>query len=73
MGEKLNVVWAEFSTLSWAAFVMSGMIWHMQARPRLELKTRPRFYPVNISFSIRQGTLSEGEGSVQQTSLYSLV
>ncbi len=41
MGENLKVVWAKFSTLSQAVFVMNVMTWHRQARPCLELKTRP--------------------------------
>jgi hypothetical protein len=43
MGENIKVVWAKFSTLSWAVLVMSTIVWHIQTRPHLELKNRPRF------------------------------
>ena len=46
-GVNLKAVWAEFSTLSWAVFVLTVTACHRQARPRLEFKTRPRFCPVN--------------------------
>jgi len=46
-GDDLKVVCAEFSTLSQAVFVMSVIKLHRQARPRLELRTRPRFCPPN--------------------------
>jgi hypothetical protein len=41
MGDNLKVVWAEFSTLSKAVFVMSAITWHIQEHPHLELKIRP--------------------------------
>ncbi len=40
MGDNLEVVWTEFSTLSLAVFVMSVIGRQRQARPHLELKTR---------------------------------
>jgi hypothetical protein len=39
---NLKVVWAEFSTLSLAVFVVSATVCHRQARPNLKLKTQPR-------------------------------
>jgi hypothetical protein len=42
MGENLEVVRAEFSTLSWAVFDVSIIIRHRQACPHLELKMCPR-------------------------------
>jgi hypothetical protein len=68
-GENLKVIWAKFSTLSWSVFDMSVIAWHLKARPLLELKIRHRFCPVWFSLSM-QGSLTEGEGSVQLTSLY---
>jgi hypothetical protein len=47
MGDTLIYVWAEFSTLSKGVSVMSAFAWHLQACPRLEIKTRPRFCPVS--------------------------
>jgi hypothetical protein len=53
-GENLNVVWAEFSTLRYAAFVMNVIAWHRQASPSLQLKTQPsslffrHFYDRNL-------------------------
>ncbi len=44
LGEILQVIWAKFSTLSWAIFIMNT-----QARPPLELKTLHNFCPVSIS------------------------
>ncbi len=35
-GVNLKVVWVEFSTLSYAVFVMSVFAWHRQALPHLE-------------------------------------
>jgi hypothetical protein len=52
MGENLKFVWDEFSTLSLAVLVMSVIARHSQARPCLELKTRPRFCPVSLSLSM---------------------
>jgi hypothetical protein len=52
MGESLKVVWAEFSTLSYAVFVMSVFAWHAKACPHLELKTQPSFRPVNAHMSL---------------------
>jgi hypothetical protein len=46
-GENLKVVWAEFSTLSWAILLFIAHIMSIYARPCLELKTEPRFCPVN--------------------------
>ncbi len=51
-GESLKVVWAEFSTLSEAVFVMSVFARYAKARPHLELKTQPRFHPVNAHLSL---------------------
>ncbi len=48
-GVKLKVVWAKFSTLSLAVFVMSVIMWHSQARPHLELKTWHRFCLLRLS------------------------
>jgi hypothetical protein len=48
-GENLKVVWAKFSTLSLAVFVMSIIAWYRQTRSYLKLKTQPRFCPVIIS------------------------
>jgi hypothetical protein len=31
-------------------FVISKTAWQTQARPHLELKTRPRFYPIKLKF-----------------------
>ncbi len=47
MGENLKVVWAEFSTLSWAVLQNVYNSWPVQAWPSLDLKTRPRFRPVS--------------------------
>ncbi len=47
--EYIKVVWAEFSTLSLAVFVLTEIVWHRQARARLELKTRPRSHPIGLS------------------------
>jgi hypothetical protein len=33
-------------------FVMYSIDWHIQALPRLELKTQPKFRPVSISLSM---------------------
>ncbi len=41
-GENLKVVWAKFSTLSQAVFIIGVTAQHTQARPHLELKTRPQ-------------------------------
>ncbi len=51
-GNNLKVVCAEFSTLSWAVFVMSVIAWHTHASPHLELKTLSRFCPVTLSLSM---------------------
>jgi hypothetical protein len=48
-GDNLKVVWAEFSTLSWAVFVLNEIAWPGQVRPHLELKTLPNFCPVSSS------------------------
>jgi len=48
MGENLEVVWAEFSTLKLGCFATLGrkcIVWHMQ--PLLKLKTRPKAHPVS--------------------------
>jgi hypothetical protein len=50
-GENLKVVWAKFSTLSWAVFIMSAIARYGSTRNHLKLKTRPRFCPVSISLS----------------------
>jgi hypothetical protein len=42
-GDYLKVVWAELLTLCKIVSVMCAISWLIQARPRLELKTRPRF------------------------------
>jgi hypothetical protein len=49
MGDNLIVVQAEFSTFSHAVFVKGVVVLHRQARPHLEMKTRPRFCPINLS------------------------
>ncbi len=54
-GENLKVVWAKFSTLSQAVFVLREIVQQRQARPRLELKTQPRFYSVIPSLSMKSG------------------
>jgi len=41
MGESPKVVWAEFSTLSWAVFVMSVIAWLRQEHTYRDLKTQP--------------------------------
>jgi hypothetical protein len=46
MGENLKLVWAEFSTLSWAVLKMCTKLMYVDARTRLWLKTRARFCPV---------------------------
>jgi hypothetical protein len=46
MGDKLKVVWARFSSLNKAVFVIIVIIQYRQARPHLELKTRPILSPV---------------------------
>ncbi len=51
MGDSQKVVWAEFSTLSLAVFVVNEIAWHTQARSSLELKTQPKFCPVSVSLS----------------------
>jgi len=51
MGDIIKFVWAEFSTLSQAVFVMSVIARHRQARPHQVLKTQPRFYPVSLNYS----------------------
>jgi hypothetical protein len=56
-------------------FVMCAIVRYTQARPSPELKTRPRFRPVSLHLSMlkvptNQGSLTEGNGSVQLTSLY---
>jgi hypothetical protein len=40
--EIIKIVWAEFSTLSLAVFVMHAIAQHIQAHPSLELKTHPK-------------------------------
>ncbi len=52
IGVTLKVVWAEFSTLSLVVFFMCVITWRIQARPRLELKSHPRFHPVSWSWSV---------------------
>ncbi len=52
MGDNLKAVWAEFSTLSLAVFVISVNECHTQARPRLELKICSTFCPVSLSLSM---------------------
>jgi hypothetical protein len=47
-GENLQVVWAEFSTLSWPVYVMSVNEYHTQTHPNLKLKTRPRCRPESL-------------------------
>ncbi len=44
-GDGLKLVWAEFSTLSQAVFVISVIAWHTLAHPHLELKAQPKFNP----------------------------
>jgi hypothetical protein len=51
-GENPEVARAEFSTLSLAVFVASVIARHRQARPRVELKTRHSFCPVDSSLSV---------------------
>ncbi len=51
-GENLKVVLSEFSTLSWAVFVMNTMARRTQARPHLELKTQTSFCPVSLNMSM---------------------
>ncbi len=52
MGENIKVVWAKFSTLSWAVFGMHVIAWHTHACPHLELKTQPRFCLVSLRLFI---------------------
>ena len=55
-GDDLKGVWAKLSTLSEPVFVSNVIAWHRQARPHLELKTRPRFRPVGLIFAVIRGT-----------------
>ncbi len=48
MGVNLKVVRAKFSTLSSAVLVVSAIAWHIQERPHLELKSQPKFHPINF-------------------------
>jgi len=59
MGENLKVVWAEFSTLSLAAFVKSVIARHRQEWLHLELKTQPRLCPVGFPTSRVEGDLQD--------------
>ncbi len=59
-GENLEVVWANFSTLSWAVLFQRNV----SAWPSLELKTRSRFHLISSGLSI-QGILTKWESSVQ--------
>jgi len=52
MGENLKVVWAEFSTLSYAVLQNVYNSLPTQTQPSLDLKTQPRFRPVSLSFSM---------------------
>ena len=45
----LKVVWAEFSTLSWAILLHS----RVKSQPVLKLQTQPRFYPSFRSLPMR--------------------
>jgi hypothetical protein len=56
-GEKLKVVWAEFSTLSQAVFVMSVNAWHIQARSHLELKNSAQVSYFWLKFVHSTGSL----------------
>ncbi len=47
MGEKTKVFLVWVFNLKLCCFVMSTIAWHSQARPDLQLKTRPRFCPVS--------------------------
>ncbi len=51
-GNKLNVVWAKFSTLSLAGFVMITIVWHLPLHPCLEFKTLLWFRPVSLRLSL---------------------
>ncbi len=55
-GENLKVVWAKFSTLSYAVLQNVYNSWPIQTRLSLDLKTRPRFCPVSSSLSIGDAT-----------------
>jgi hypothetical protein len=52
---NLKAVWVQFSTLSWAVFVMRIIERHAQAQPHLELKTQPRFCLTSLSLSMLCG------------------
>jgi hypothetical protein len=52
MGNNLKVVWADFSTLSLAVFVLSVIEWNTKARLHLELKTRSRFSLMMPKFDV---------------------
>jgi hypothetical protein len=57
LGENKNVVWAEFSTLGQAVFVISAVAMYIQTHPYTTLKTRPRFCPVSLSLSVAHALL----------------
>ncbi len=52
--DNLKVVWAEFSTLSWAVFAMSLIAKYRLTGPHLKLKTWPRLRPINLSLSMQK-------------------
>jgi hypothetical protein len=55
-GDNLKLVWAEFSTISWAVLKMCMKLMYVDAQPSLWLKTRPRFRPVSKSLPISDDT-----------------
>ncbi len=52
MGDNLKVVWAEFSTSSWAVLQNVYNLWPIQTQLSQELNTRPRFHHVSLSLSM---------------------
>ncbi len=68
-GDNLKLVLVKFSTLSLAVLEMIVTAWHEQAGPHLELKTRPRFYPLSFSVSmVKPGNTKGGSITVPFTS-----
>jgi hypothetical protein len=51
-GENLNVVWAEFSTLSQGVLQNVYNSWPLQTQLSQDVKSRPRFRSVSLSLSI---------------------
>ncbi len=73
MGENLKVVWAKFSTLSWAVLIISATAWYRQKRQHFKLKTQLRFCPVNLSLSMEQPILVSCNIFSSRTIKHSLV